>query len=341
MVPSITPPASRPICSEWEHLFHNAFNSNRQNQYQTMSSIKNAPNEACGDPIQPDYPGLYIWFNNVNTLSLTNDLADLHELCRHFKSNKIGIAALQELNTDITQNSIYQRVRQVFDEHFNTQCILVCSSTRIQSATTWTPGSTLLVIFPQWTPYVVARHKDELGRLCSITLQVKDNRQLVVYSFYNCCKTKIEQAGIHTVFAQQWHVLRQRGDRDPDPRLQAVNDLSDELQVHYTQKRSICVIGDFNEGLGYDPKLMASVCAAYDLVDVMDHLHSEDSDIPSYARSSNRLNYATVSNTLLQDISTAGLNHYHEFYPLDHRPIYLGIKPTFFGALPALVAHQF
>jgi hypothetical protein len=109
MVPSITPPASRPIHAEqWEHLFHNAFNSNRQNQYQTMSSIENAPNEACGDPIQPNYPGLYIWSNNVNTLSLTNDLADLHELCRQFKSNNIGIAALQELDIDITQNSIYQ-----------------------------------------------------------------------------------------------------------------------------------------------------------------------------------------------------------------------------------------
>jgi hypothetical protein len=190
-----------------------------------MSSIENAPNEACGDPIQPDYPGLYIWSNNVNTLSLTNALADLHELCRQFKTNNIGIAALQELNIDITQNSIYQRVRQVFNEHFEKKCILVCSLTRIRSATTWKPGSTLLVIFLQWTPYVVARHKDELGRWCSTTLQVKDNPQLVVYSFYNCCKTKIEQAGIHTVFAQQWHVLRQRGDRDPDPRLQAVNGL--------------------------------------------------------------------------------------------------------------------
>jgi hypothetical protein len=155
----------------------------------------------------------------------------------------------------------------VFNEHFDKQCILVCSLTRIRSATTWKPGSTLLVIFPKWTPYVVARHKDELGRWCSITLQVKDNRKLVVYSFYNCCKTKIKQAGIHTIFAQHWHVLRQRGDLDPDPRL-------------------------------------ASVCAAYDLVDVMDYIHPEDSDIPSYARSSNRLDYVIVSNTLLPDRSS-------------------------------------
>jgi hypothetical protein len=73
----------------------------------------------------------------------------------------------------------------------------------------------------------------------------------------------------------------------------------------------------------------------------MDHLHPEDSNIPSYAQSSNRLDYAIVSNSLLQDISTTGLNHYHEFYPSDHLPIYLGIEPTFFGALPALVAQQF
>jgi hypothetical protein len=138
-------------------------------------------------------------------------LADLHELCRNLKANNIGITALQETNIDLAQASVYQAVKAVYDSHFASQCTLVCSTTHIRSATDWKPGSTMVVVLPTWTPYLVSRSRDDLGRWCSVTLEVKTQRQLVFYSFYNCCKTKIEQAGIHTIFAQQWHVLLQRG----------------------------------------------------------------------------------------------------------------------------------
>jgi hypothetical protein len=65
-----------------------------------------------------------------------------------------------------------------------------------------------------------------------VTLQVKAQREIVFYSFYNCCKTQIQNAGLHTIFAQQWHILRHRGDLDPDPQVQAVHGLSAELTAH-------------------------------------------------------------------------------------------------------------
>jgi hypothetical protein len=332
MVPSVTPTTTP---HAYENIFREAFTAARHRRFAPVTSVDQAPNKACGDPIDPNFTGLYIRSNNVNTLSLTNDLADLHKLCRHFQANNIGIAALQELNIDMSQASIYQRVKAVFDEHFDKQCTMICSTTHIRSATHWKLGSTLLVIFPTWTPYIVARQRDDLGRWCSVTLEVHDRRQLVFYSFYNCCKTKIEQAGIHTIFAQQWHaVLRARGDRAPDPRLQAVTDLADELAVHKRHSRSICIMGDFNEEIGTDPALMAAVCSSNDLVNVMDVRHPDDRFIPSYARSSNRLDYALVSNDLVPYIAGAGLNHYHEFYPTNHRPIFIGLDNRLFGLLP-------
>jgi hypothetical protein len=340
MVPSISP-SVHPRAG-FEALFRNAFTADRRDKYVPLSSIDNAPNEACGDSIDPNFDGLYVWSNNVNTLSLNNELADLHELCRQFKENRIGIAALQELNIDMTQSFVYHKVKAVFDEHFDKQCILVCSTTAIRSATTWKPGSTLLVILPKWTPYVVARFHDDLGRWCSVTLQAKDHRQLVFYSFYNCCcKTTIEQSGIHMIFAQQWHVLRQRADKAPDPRLQAVNDLKHELAVHKHHARSICILRDFNEDVGSDPALMASVCCAFNLVDTMDTVHPDESHVPSYARSSNRLDYACLSADLLPDLLAVGLLHYHDFYPSDHRPIFVGLGATLFGPLPSIVPQQF
>jgi hypothetical protein len=83
MVPSISP-SVHPRAG-FEALFRNAFSADRRDKYVPLTSIDNAPNEACGHSIDPNFDGLYVWSNNVNTLSLNNELADLHELCRQFK----------------------------------------------------------------------------------------------------------------------------------------------------------------------------------------------------------------------------------------------------------------
>jgi hypothetical protein len=94
------PPSATPR-SGFENLFWRAFSGTRHNQFTSTNSIDSAPNEACGDSLDPDFEGLYVWSNNVNTLSLANDCADLHELCRQFKEFNIGLAAFQELNIDM------------------------------------------------------------------------------------------------------------------------------------------------------------------------------------------------------------------------------------------------
>jgi hypothetical protein len=104
MVSSAPPSANSR--SGYESLFRHAFTTNRYIQFTPTNPPTSMPNEACGDAMQPDFEGLYVWSNNVNTLSLTHDLTDLHELCRQFKHYDIGIAALQELNIDMTQTAI-------------------------------------------------------------------------------------------------------------------------------------------------------------------------------------------------------------------------------------------
>jgi hypothetical protein len=153
------PPPTSSLRTDWASLFENAFSPNQRHLQQQPPAPDDAPNEACGDKMDPNFDGLHVWTNNVNTLSLSNDLADLHELCIHFKTYNIGIAALQEINLDLTQTRIYKKIKAVFDEHFNRQCTLICSSTPIRAETSWKPGSTMLVIMPQWTPYVTNTKK--------------------------------------------------------------------------------------------------------------------------------------------------------------------------------------
>jgi hypothetical protein len=100
MVPSVSPFVNQ--CTDFDTLFANAFSDARRRKFASFTSIDNAPNKACGDPIDPTFSGLHVWSNNVNILSLSNNLANLHELCRQFKENQIGIAAMQKLNIDMT-----------------------------------------------------------------------------------------------------------------------------------------------------------------------------------------------------------------------------------------------
>jgi hypothetical protein len=72
----------------------------------------------------------------------------------------------------------------------------------------------------------------------------------------------------------------------------------------------------------------------------MDLLHPEQASIPSYARSSNRLDYALLTQDLLPYVDHACLYHYHEFYPSDHRPIFVGLESRLFGSLLAMAPHR-
>jgi hypothetical protein len=97
----------------------------------------------------------------------------------------------------------------------------------------------------------------------------------------------------------------------------------------------------FQQGRGAAPALMASVCCELHLVDTMDTVHPDKVFIPSYARSSNRLDYACISEDLLPELMEVGLLHYHDFYPSDHRLIFLGLGANLFGPLPSIISHQF
>jgi hypothetical protein len=85
---------------------------------------------------------------------------------------------------------------------------------------------------------------------------------------------------------------------------------------------------------------MASICCSNDLVDVMDILHPHASDVPSYARGPNRLDYALTSLDLVPYLEGAGLNFYHDYYPSNHRPIFIGLARRLFGPLPPCSSHQ-
>jgi hypothetical protein len=112
---------------------------------------------------------------------------------------------------------------------------------------------------------------------------------------YNVVNEHLQNAGPSTIFAQQYRFLRLAGVLVPNPRQQCIDGLHRTVATMIANQETVMIMGDFDEFLGLDPRLMGSVCASHDLFDVISNFHGESAEIPTYARGTKRVDYAAVS----------------------------------------------
>ena len=307
--PTTTTPTSRSIPRSRQH----------------QQRIRSTPNEVCGDEFTKTQNGFRVWSNNINTLSLANGLAQFRELCDTLHQHHVDIIALQELNLDTTQLYVRQQILQVLKDTFGA-VKLITASTPTRTETTWKPGGVLLAVVGTSSHRVTSTQRDPLGRWCSATLTGRGNKQIRVYSVYQCVHANIKNAGEYTYFAQLWHLLRSPEVTSPNPREQLIRDLQTELTAAKRAKIDLIIMGDFNETLGTNPNLMASICANTELAEAIDHLHPSAEHIPTYIRGQRRLDYCLMSHSLLPSIAAAGINRFHEISESDHRALFLDLR---------------
>jgi hypothetical protein len=111
-----------------------------------------------------------------------------------------------------------------------------------------------------------------------------------------------------------------------NPRKQFVKDLHCAVAGLIANNEKVMILGDFNETLGVDPRMMASLCASHDLCDVLALFHGQDVKIPTYARGTKRLDYCLSSASLEGLITACGYNLFNEYIHCDHRAMFLDIR---------------
>ena len=113
---------------------------------------------------------------------------------------------------------------------------------------------------------------DRLGRWYRSTINLKQDKTLTLYSIYNVVDTELSKSGPNTIFHQQWRLLRLAGILHPNPRIQMVQDLDRDIKsLNHKESDFLCIMGDFNERLGFQPDLMSSICIKHKLYDVLLH----------------------------------------------------------------------
>jgi hypothetical protein len=130
---------------------------------------------------------------------------------------------------------------------------------------------------------------------------------------YNVVDVALSATGPSTIFSQQYRLLRPAGVLHPNPRQQCVDDLNRHIAKLTANNEAIVMMGDFNETLGTNSRLMAKVCADHDLFDVLFQKHGDEVQIPMYARGSKRLDYCLASTQLQPLISACGYNLFNAY----------------------------
>eukprot|EP00980_Cylindrotheca_fusiformis_P026659 scaffold16811_cov98-Cylindrotheca_fusiformis.AAC.1 len=157
-----------------------------------------------------------------------------------------------------------------------------------------------------------------------MTITGKQHQLLQVYCIYQSVD-QTNTSGIvgeKTYFSQQWEVLHGMGVSQPQPRTRLIQDLQKEL-CNLPSDRRFILLGDFNETIGRDPNLMASICSRHNLVDAVTARHPHACHTPTYSRGTKRLDYALISPELIPFLHASGLNQFNEVSTSDHRALFL------------------
>jgi hypothetical protein len=97
-----------------------------------------------------------------------------------------------------------------------------------------------------------------------------------------------------------------------------IKDLHAELQRRRDDGETILLTGAFNECIGDNPKLMASVSSFFDFVDPHVDRNGDAADIPTYIRGTKRLDYCLINQSILDIVSSCGTNISNDMYHSDH-----------------------
>jgi hypothetical protein len=114
---------------------------------------------------------------------------------------------------------------------------------------------------------------------------------------YAVQRTCISRAGPYTVYAQQWHQLRQTGTAKPDPHTLFWEDLSQHIQEYQRTFHDIILMIDANVTVDSRNNPLSKMIQALSLIDCHTHCNPNTLEPPpsTYIRGTKRLDYILCS----------------------------------------------
>jgi hypothetical protein len=98
-------------------------------------------------------------------------------------------------------------------------------------------------------------------------MKISSKRQtlIVIMAYQPSCVSK----GINTTWMQQWTILREAGETDPDPIKKFYTNLKDKLQQWKKENHEIILLIDANKTISDKPGGLTSVMARAELINLI------------------------------------------------------------------------
>jgi len=261
----------------------------------------------------------------VNTLNTEQQALRWKALTQAALDLEADILCIQETNTNWITPTI-----QVAKNIFNTSAYRASKvSTTASNAPTsehYQPGGTLTAALGKWTAraYDIGQDTSGLGRWSYITLRGSNNITYVIASGYRV-GPKPPTLGANTAYDQQYRLLLAKGNTQPKPRQQFVEDLIQQVKQWRAQQYEVLFCIDANEDVeNLQPdQEFGPVLAETDLVDLHDARHPNQPRPATHQRGSRPIDIILASPRFINAMTAAYILPFGQpiTMPGDHRTL--------------------
>jgi hypothetical protein len=276
-------------------------------------------NDIYGDDMTNSDDAETILFHNINGMK---DEKNWYQIIATMKDLNVDIFGFAEINRSLhrgyNKNIWHETIRKIFYYSKTTH-----SESNIQFDSQYKPGGTITTITGKWQSRVTAQGQDSkgLGRWSYMRISSKKS-SLIIATAYRPCVSQ----GPNTAWIQQWSILREAGDKNPDPIKYFYTDLEAQIKEWKKQGSEVLMMIDANEYIGEKPGGLTTLFGKLEMTDLLRHRHPNKEEPNTHVRGSKRIDYIFGTNKIRDNCIKVGILPFGTGYQSDHRAIFAAIN---------------
>ena len=173
-------------------------------------------------------------------VKLCNAVLDLYKL-------DAAILAGQEPCIDFKQKGQIQEIKYFFMTNFRSSRTTMSCSACPAAVDTYLPGGTMLTTLGRWCGRIMNSRSDAQGRWSWQKMLGKEGEIILIISAYRVSQKSLP--GPMTAYTQQYHMLLDKDNTNPQPQTQFIKDLIPFIQQARKRQEQIIIALDTNEEL--------------------------------------------------------------------------------------------
>jgi hypothetical protein len=223
-----------------------------------------------GDNIHEGTDGDKILFHNINGIK---DSTNWFQIITTMKELNANIFGFTEINQTMAGGELHKWT-DIIKKHFYYSRTNF-SESNVKTESKYKPGGTMTTVTGKWQSRIAEKGQDPkgMGRWNFLRLASR-KASLVIVTAYRPCVTN---------GPKKWSMLREAGERSPDPVQSFYKDLESTLKEWKTKNYNIVLMMDANEYVGEKPGGITSIIGKTGRIDRL------DSTLPSKQRTTEYL----------------------------------------------------